>query len=168
MTCLKWEKKKSTVSSGKLIQVYAGVTLWKESLLYFLFLSLGNSDAQLMSFNPSHSMQIQNIDQTAAPMALVSFNHFCIFKALRQQGQGLAGCRVGGNTNSLCLVHSLIPTASWPAPLYSFLVVCKTIRLAACSCSNFFLTSFACSVNRPLVAHHWLLIAADIVWSLAA
>lgn len=35
-------------------------------------------------------------------------------------------------------------------------------------CSVFFLTAFARSVNRPLVAHHWLLIAADIVWSFAA
>lgn len=54
-------------------------------------------------------------------------------------------------------------------PIYSWMFATVHVGLRVHVPFFFYsLTSLACSVNRPLAAHHWLLIAGDIVWPLAA
>lgn len=136
-------------------------------MLFFVLLC-----AQKWLFRPSEILPTISGAGSAyrSSIAFVAFYQYCGFKALSKQGQGISVQRGEGNMTRLCLFcrSPLPPAPHCLASSHLFLDVYNCICVSACSCSNFFLTSFSCSVNRPLVAHHWLLIAAGIVWSLSA
>lgn len=136
-------------------------------MLFFVLLC-----AQKWLFRPSEILPTISGASSAyrSSIAFVAFYQYCGFKALSKQGQGISVQRGEGNMTRLCLFcrSPLPPAPHCLASSHLFLDVYNCICVSACSCSNFFLTSFSCSVNRPLVAHHWLLIAAGIVWSLSA